>query len=484
MDRYFEPAIRALDREVDNKERSQVHIAFARFADGQHEELRDMAKERNIRFAAYEKRKNLELKEMERRLQDGSLESGDIKRTRKQAEDHLEDDRRQLIEAQQLAKDMLWRALHNYALALTTSDAHDDHVFRFCALWLSCADDDDLHGKLKKPLADVPSHKFVFLAYQLSARLTKSPKPTAAASNIQTLVYRLCTQHPFHSLYPVQSLRSTEGGSAPSSRSSRRSSTMSRESSVGLGSNNSRAQAADDLLEKAKRSDRLRPRIEAVELVCCAYAEWASFNLKSHSAYLVDSSADSRQLKKGPLPIVRTLKIKARVQNLPIPVTTFHLPVDPTGRYDESTFPSIAKYDDYFETAGGIHLPKIVVCRGSDGVGYKQLVSGRYAGRIMDRFRSDHIASLEISSRATMISAKTPSWSRPLTSSIPSSPRTKAAADAISAFEPTKLFPCRTATGCWSLCGTLFLSVPSWPVSTSALTFSTVDLEPPCASPS
>jgi hypothetical protein len=33
-----------------------------------------------------------------------------------------------------------------------------------------------LHGKLKKPLADVPSHKFVFLAYQLSARLTKSPK--------------------------------------------------------------------------------------------------------------------------------------------------------------------------------------------------------------------------------------------------------------------------------------------------------------------
>jgi ataxia telangiectasia mutated family protein len=299
LDRYFEPAIRALDREVDNKERSQVHIAFARFADGQHEELRDMAKERNIRFAAYEKRKNLELKEMERRLQDGSLESGDIKRTRKQAEDHLEDDRRQLIEAQQLAKDMLWRALHNYALALTTSDAHDDHVFRFCALWLSCADDDDLHGKLKKPLADVPSHKFVFLAYQLSARLTKSPKPTAAASNIQTLVYRLCTQHPFHSLYPVQSLRSTEGGSAPSSRSSRRSSTMSRESSVGLGSNNSRAQAADDLLEKAKRSDRLRPRIEAVELVCCAYAEWASFNLKSHSAYLVDSSADSRQLKKS-----------------------------------------------------------------------------------------------------------------------------------------------------------------------------------------
>ncbi|GAA5876129.1 hypothetical protein JCM3774_003506 [Rhodotorula dairenensis] len=375
LDRYFEPAVRALDRDVENEERCEVHIAFARFADGQYEDLRDTAKERNVRFTAYERRKTLELKEMERRLQDGSLESSDIKKTRRQAEEHLADDRRQVVEAQQLAKDMLWRALHNYALALSASDAHDDHVFRFCALWLSCADDDDLHSKLKKVLADVPSHKFVFLAYQLSARLTKSPKPTPAATNIQSLVYRLCTQHPFHALYPVQSLRSTDGVAALSSRSSRRSST-SRESSVGLGGNNSRAQAADDLFDRAKRSDRLRPQIEAVELACSAYAEWASFNLKAHGPYVVDPSSDSRSLKKGPLPIVRTLKIKARVQNLPIPVTTFHLPVDPTGRYDVATFPTIVKYDDYFETAGGIHLPKIVVCRGSDGVGYKQLFKG------------------------------------------------------------------------------------------------------------
>ncbi|GAA5987268.1 hypothetical protein JCM10908_001886 [Rhodotorula pacifica] len=375
LERYFEPASRALDREIDAQERGQVHIAFARFADGQYEDLRDVAKERNVRFTAYEKRKTLELKEMERRLQDGSLESGDIKRTRKQAEEHLADDRRQLVEAQQLAKDMLSRALHNYALALTASGAHDDHVFRFCALWLSCADDDELHTNLKKALADVPSHKFVFLAYQLSARLTKSAKPTPAASNIQSLVYRLCTQHPFHTLYPVQSLRSTDAGSAPVSRSSRRSST-SRESSVGLGANNSRSQAANDLIEKAKRSDRLRKRIEAVELACSAYAEWASFNIKNHNPYVVDPSSDSRQLKKGPLAIVPKLKIKSAMQNLPIPVTTFHLAVDPAGRYDDSTFPTIVKYDDYFETAGGIHLPKIVVCRGSDGIGYKQLLKG------------------------------------------------------------------------------------------------------------
>lgn len=464
LDRYFEPAIRALDRDVENKERCEVHIAFARFADGQHADLRDTARERNVRFAAYERRKTLELKEMERRLQDGSLESGDIRKTRKQAEEHLAEDRRQLVEAQQLAKDMLWRALHNYALALTASDAHDDHVFRFCALWLSCADDDDLHGKLRKVLADVPSHKFVFLAYQLSARLTKNPKPSPAATNIQSLVYRLCTQHPFHALYPVQSLRSTDGAAMPSSRSSRRSS-MSRESSVGLGANSSRAQAADDLVEKAKRSDRLRPQIEAVELACSAYTEWASFNLKAHGPYVVDPSSDSRSLRKGPLPIVRSLKLKARVQNLPIPVTTFHLPVDPAGRYDVATFPTIVKYDDYFETAGGIHLPKIVVCRGSDGIGYKQLVRSGWTVRRKMRYgtlRTDDCASDSgTSSKGTTTSAKMPSWNRRSTLSIRFSPRTRAVADGSSASEPIRWSRCRTGTDCWNSCGTRSRSGPS-----------------------
>lgn len=374
LQRYFEPAVRALDRDASPKERGQVYVAFARFADEQYEDLRDVARDRNARFVAYERRKTLELREMERRMQDGSLESGDLKRSRRQAEEHVRDDRRQLEEAQQLARDMLWRALENYSLCLTATDSHDDHVYRFCALWLSCADDDEMQNKLKQSLADVPSHKFVFLAYQLSARLTKSPKPTNAAVNIHSLVFRLCVQHPFHTLYPVHSLRSADGPAPSTGRSSRRSST-SRESSVGLGTNNSRAQAASEIFEKARRDVRLRPRIEAVELVCAASAEWAAFDLKAHAPYVTNPSSESRSLKKGPLPIVKNLKIKSHVRDLPIPVTTYHLPVDPTGHYEDGSFPSIVSYDDYFETAGGIHLPKIVVCRGSDGLAYKQLVS-------------------------------------------------------------------------------------------------------------
>ena len=41
------------------------------------------------------------------------------------------------------------------------------------------------------------------------------------------------------------------------------------------------------------------------------------------------------------------------------------LPVDPTGNYDSIV--GIEKFDDTLTFAGGVNLPKIIVCRGTDG---------------------------------------------------------------------------------------------------------------------
>ncbi|BGO92503.1 hypothetical protein NBRC10512_000418 [Rhodotorula toruloides] len=371
LDEYFDPAIRALDRNAPGEERAQVHHAVAAFADAQYGDLSVVAIERRRRLNAYQQRKELEFLEIDRQLQSGSTNSAPYAQSKKDAEHHIEEDRRQVEDAEETARTMLWRALDNYAQALQASDEFDDSVFRFCALWLACADNAEIHTALKPRLAAISSHKFVFLAYQLSARLTKPSQPTPATQNIRSLVQRLCNEHPFHTLYPVNALRDSNG-----SRSSRRSS-ASRESSIGAGgsaskSTNSRAQAANDIVEKAKRLDGLRHRIEAVELACAAYAEWASFDIKRNSAY-----QDSRgAIKKGPQPIPRSMQLKAKVVNLPIPVTTFDLPVDPTGTYSDESFPHIVGYDDHFDTAGGIHVPKIVTCVGSDGKRYKQLLKG------------------------------------------------------------------------------------------------------------
>ena len=55
-----------------------------------------------------------------------------------------------------------------------------------------------------------------------------------------------------------------------------------------------------------------------------------------------------------------------------VPVTTERLPLDPTLKYEDCVW--IERYPPQFETAGGINLPKISVCQGSNGQGYKQLV--------------------------------------------------------------------------------------------------------------
>ncbi|GAA5999510.1 DNA-binding protein kinase TEL1 [Rhodotorula paludigena] len=361
----FEPAVRALDRNDGLEQRARVHHAFAAFADMQYEDLARTATERRKRAAAYTQRKEIEFAEMDRQLQSGSLNSDPIKRSRSTAQAHIRDDERQVAELEEAARSMLWRALEHYARALHASDEFDDKVFRFCAKWLACAHDDGIHADLKPLLAQIPSHKFVFLAYQLSARLSKSAAPTPSASNIRSVVLRLCADHPFHALYPVNALRD-----AASARNSRRTST-SRESSIGSGSSNSRAQAANEIFERTKRSDKLRPRVEAVELACTAYAEWASFRLKDHAPYL---DSNQRSVRKGALPIVRSMRILTKVRDLPIPVTTSHLPVDPSARYED--FPTIHRYEEHFDTAGGIHLPKIVVCIDSSGGRHKQLLKG------------------------------------------------------------------------------------------------------------
>jgi ataxia telangiectasia mutated family protein len=276
---------------------------------------------------------------------------------------------------------MLRKALENYAYALRESDDSNDQVFRFCGLWLAHADDEEVHVQLKPLLPTIPSHKFVSLAYQLSARLSIPSRPSTSAKNIRRLVQRLCKEHPFHAFFPVHALRDAH----QQGKGSRRSSTTNANKSDT--SKNSRGQAANEVIESAKSDEKLRKRISSLELACDAYGEWAAFDLKGSSHYM-----SGGKLKGGSQKILPSMRLKTKLNNQPIPVATFNLPIDPTGEYPDSSFPSIIGYEDRFDTAGGIHLPKIVTCIGSDGVRYRQLVSV-HSPVLANRRFSDNILS-------------------------------------------------------------------------------------------
>jgi len=57
-----------------------------------------------------------------------------------------------------------------------------------------------------------------------------------------------------------------------------------------------------------------------------------------------------------------------------VPVMTFHTPLDPSMQYKDCIW--IDHFETTFKTAGGVNLPKITACIGSDGEKYKQLFKG------------------------------------------------------------------------------------------------------------
>jgi ataxia telangiectasia mutated family protein len=131
-----------------------------------------------------------------------------------------------------------------------------------------------------------------------------------------------------------------------------------------LGAKESRAEAAVILIEKVRTlSDELRKIVFDGELLWTAYIEIAKHELPSETSLKMSHAFDPRWS-------IRKLK------NLCISVATKTLPLLPLAELKD-TITTVAGFEDDYKIVGGINLPKIIECRGSNGEIYKQLVKGR-----------------------------------------------------------------------------------------------------------
>lgn len=288
----------------------------------------------------------------------------------------LAEEQRALEEMEATTAILLASALRNYSQGLVASDTQDNTILRFCALWLANSSNGDLNRDIVARCAvDIPSHKFIFVAHQLSARLDKPAVATPFSKVVSKLVTTLCHDHPFHALYHVNALRNaaSSGKSQPrsQSRSSRRSSTFTEEQS---GVRSARALAADDVFAKVKEDAALRPRVEALELLCEAYIEWARWDIRGEPAYFTikKHAQKSGTFRKGTLKLASNSMLRTVVKDLPIPPPTMDLAIDKTCQYRDVH--CIHKYSADFTIPGGVNLPSIVTCRTMDGAGHVQLV--------------------------------------------------------------------------------------------------------------
>lgn len=124
-------------------------------------------------------------------------------------------------------------------------------------------------------------------------------------------------------------------------------------------------QAARDLLAKIRR--RQASLVKSVEQLCDAYIDLAYHDVTAHKT------------QRGPIKFPSScplLKVKGGVV-----VPTVDLCLDRTCHYSDAVY--IDRFETNFKLAGGVNLPKIVTCVGSDGKRRRQLVKVRCGGAVV-----------------------------------------------------------------------------------------------------
>lgn len=431
---YFKPAIALIASAMD-KHRQSIDPAYASvchqcaiFAEHQFHAIRKSPDA--IRWKLYVDRKTREVQQLREEITrlnaqssaSSSNKSRELSGNLTTAEALLKEDGISFGQLNQNRDTFLQQAIDMYSRCLEVSDSYDDDsVIRLCSLWFANYDDVTWQDKIREALDRVPSRKFVFLSHQLSARLSsiKSTQLPKNQENLQSVLLRMCKEHPFHSLYQVYCLLPDRSSPSASGQSTRH---ISRRESPA--SQTDRASAAREIFNRMKSDPESRERATDVEGICDASLEWAKYPIK-HSV---------EKKPRGPYQIPNNVLIR-KITFTKVPVVTVRTPVDPTLRYDNCVW--IAKYDLTFHTAGGVNLPKINICHGSDGIQYKQLVC--YWLRNTTIFHSNKMLTYSSKVKVPMILDKMRLWNRCSIWSIWSSVVIERPEDGILALETIRL---------------------------------------------
>lgn len=275
----------------------------------------------------------------------------------------LEQDRKMYEGLNQTRFTFLAQAIEMLSFTLETSDTYDDDApIRLCSLWFANFDyiGENFPQKVGEALGRVSSRKFVFLAHQLTSRMSKNEagSPLASRDHLRVLVLRMCREHPFHTLYPVYCLQSDHVSSQnPQALSRRHSKRLDSQSSSQI----DRAEAALDIFNKLRNDKQCGKKVQDIQILCAASLQWARLPIKS---WVTRSNI--------PYAIPQNMNI-LNIKSFPVPVITARTAIDPTCKYENCVW--IESFETSFTTLGGQNLPKVHFCVGSDGQRYKQLVS-------------------------------------------------------------------------------------------------------------
>eukprot|EP00731_Ephydatia_muelleri_P031937 Em0023g444a len=368
MTKYLQEAVTLMETSASTQgeELIKAYLTLARYADSQYQRI-----ERHMSSPAFEAKKQL-LQQSKRDLEKLQTMSGDqrqIARHMQMLKSQSEEDAVSLDSLINDKQQFLGKAVQNYILCLRTGNEHDLRIFRLCALWFDNSDQREMNRTVENGFRQLQSYKFLPLMYQLAARMSAAVPTSPFQTILQELICRVTIDHPHHCLYVVLALANASKDDTFSSEHTSGSKASARTNAKLSKAKSTQHTTVDEDKVKAAKGviaavhSKKPSLVQSIQLLCDAYIDLAYHNVDAHKK------------SRDPIPLPKTCPLLKLTNMVGVAIPTVNLEVDPSCCYDKVV--SLVAFDNHFELAGGINLPKVLSCTGSDGRRRKQLVKGK-----------------------------------------------------------------------------------------------------------
>uniref|UniRef100_A0A672H729 non-specific serine/threonine protein kinase n=1 Tax=Salarias fasciatus TaxID=181472 RepID=A0A672H729_SALFA len=360
LNNYLERAMEIIEQESPVQDprllsqRTEAFLSLARFSDVQYQSIDKYMKssEFDSKQALLEKAKE-EVSLMRQR----NVSNRYAVKVRKE----LELDEQALLNLLTDRLRFLSKAMENYIRCLELGEEHDTWVFRLASIWLENKDLKDASDIMKKGVRHIPSYKFLPLMYQLAARMgtkikTANNEDTGFHDVLTDLISRASLEHPHHTLFIIFAL---VNANKDESFSKSRLSKSSPEQPSPFDSE--RSDVARKIISAIR--EKRGAMVRDIERLCDAYITLAYMDASKHQA----------DKKAIPIPADQPIMNMKDLDEVSIP--TLEIKVDPSGQYENLV--TVRSFQPHYRLVGGVNLPKIIDCIGSDGRSRRQLVKGR-----------------------------------------------------------------------------------------------------------
>ncbi|NWW78521.1 ATM kinase, partial [Climacteris rufus] len=363
MQKYLEKAVEiAASHGGDSsdelkKGKMKAFLSLARFSDNQYQRI-----ENYMKSSEFENKQAL--------LKKAKEEVGLIRERRVQTNRYTVKVQRELEldegAIQALTEDrkrFLCKAVENYISCLLSGEEHDLWIFRLCSLWLENSGVDRVNEMMKKNAQKIPSYKFLPLIYQLAARMgTKMMGGLGFHEVLNNLMSRISLDHPHHTLFIILALANANKDELLTKPDAIRRNKLIKNAPKEISQLDvDRMEAASTIMNIVRK--RRAHMVRDIEALCDAYITLANLDANPWKSQRKGISIPADQ------PIIKLKNLEDVV------VPTMEIKVDPTGQYENLV--TIRSFKREFRLAGGMNLPKIIDCVGSDGKERRQLVKGR-----------------------------------------------------------------------------------------------------------